>query len=137
MKSRRDARQKQTESWDNTKLRRRLHFHCVTKGEVLDWMTTHRTTLRLRDTSKGNKMCHYRPMWKLLTGMVAGEINNHLQENYILSHLLSVVGLMSSNHMQHTNLERDSRKRSVTFMISMNDLKLNRKNEKEAERLTS
>lgn len=100
-------------------------------------MTTHRTALLLRDTGKGNKMYHYRPMWKLLTGMVAGEINNHLQEYYILSHLLFVVGLMSSNHMQHTNLEMVSRKRSVTFMIFMNDLKLNRKNEKEAERLTN
>ena len=68
-----------------------LHLQsCITRGEVPDWMTTGRTVLLLKDKSKGNEMSNYRPitclppMWKLITGIVADEIYNHLEENDLL-----------------------------------------------------
>ena len=66
-----------------------LHLQsCITRGEVPDWMTTGRTVLLLKDKSKGKEVSNYRPitclplMWKLITGMVADEIYNHLKERY-------------------------------------------------------
>ena len=68
-----------------------LHLQsCITRGEVPDWITTGRTVLMLKDKSKGNKVSNHRPitclplMWKLITGIVADEIYNHLEENDIL-----------------------------------------------------
>ena len=63
---------------------------CITRGKVPDWMTTDRTILLLKDKSKGNEVKNYRPitcsplMWKLLTGIVADDIYNHLEENGLL-----------------------------------------------------
>ena len=74
-------------------MQERIAFHLpsfMTRGEVPDWMTTGRTVLLLKDKSKGNKVSNYRPitclplMWKLLTGIIAHEINNHLEDNYLL-----------------------------------------------------
>ena len=68
-----------------------LHWQsCITRDEVPDWMTTGRTALLLKEKSKGNKVNNYRPitclplMWKLITGIVADEIYNHLEENELL-----------------------------------------------------
>ena len=69
-----------------------LHLQsCITRGEVQDWMTTTgQTVLLLKDKSKGNEVTNYRPiiclplMWKLITGIVADEIYNHLEENDLL-----------------------------------------------------
>ena len=53
-------------------------------------MKTGRTVLPLKDKSKRNELSNYRPItclplrWKLITGIVAGEIYNHLEENYLL-----------------------------------------------------
>ena len=63
---------------------------CITRGEVADWTETGWIVLRLEDKSKGNERSNYRPitclplMWKLLTGIVADEIYNHLEENNLL-----------------------------------------------------
>ena len=74
-------------------MQERIEFHlqsCITRGEVLYWMTTGRTVLLLIDKSKGNEVINYRPiiclplMWKLLTGIVADEIYNHLEGNDLL-----------------------------------------------------
>ena len=68
-----------------------LHLQsCITRGEVPDWMTTGRNVLLLKDKSKGNEVSNYRPItclpliWKLITGIVADEIYNHLEENDLL-----------------------------------------------------
>ena len=72
-------------------MQERIAFHlqsCITRSE--DWMTTDRTVLILKDKSKGNEVSNYRPiaylpiMLKLLTGIVADEIHNHLEKNDIL-----------------------------------------------------
>ncbi|XP_047475423.1 uncharacterized protein LOC125029527 [Penaeus chinensis] len=74
-------------------LQERIASHlqdCITKGEVPDWMTTGRTVLLLKDKSKGNEISNYRPitclplMWKLLTGIVADDVYDHLNENDLL-----------------------------------------------------
>ena len=55
-----------------------------------DWMATRRAVLLLKDKSKGNEENNYRPipcltlMWKLLTGIVADEIYNHLEKKNLL-----------------------------------------------------
>ena len=68
-------------------------FHlqsCITRGEVPDWMRTGWTVLLLRFKSKGNEVSNYRPitclplMWKLLTDVIADELNNLLEDNYLL-----------------------------------------------------
>ena len=70
-----------------------IAFHlqsCITRGEVPDGMTIGRTLLLLKDRSKENEVSNYRPIiclplkWKLLTGIVADEIHNHLEENDLL-----------------------------------------------------
>ena len=70
-----------------------IEFHlesCITRGEVQDAMTTGRTLLLLKDRSKGNEVSNYRPInclplkWKLLTGIVADQIYNYLEENDLL-----------------------------------------------------
>ena len=49
-------------------------------------MRTGRTVLLLKDRSKGNEVSNYRPitclqlMWKLITGIAADEICNHLEQ---------------------------------------------------------
>ena len=71
----------------------RIAFHlqsCTTRGEGPDWMTTGRTVLLLKDKSKGNKVSNYMPInclpliKKWLTGIVADEIYNNLEENDLL-----------------------------------------------------
>ena len=53
-------------------------------------MTTGRTVLLLKDKGKGNKMSNYRPITclpltrRLITGIAADEIYNHLEQNYLL-----------------------------------------------------
>ena len=53
-------------------------------------MTTGRTILIQKDKSKGNIPCNYRPItcpplvWKLLTGILADEIYEHLEESCVL-----------------------------------------------------
>ena len=53
-------------------------------------MTTGLTVLLLKDKNKGNEVSNYRPitclplLWKLLAGIVADEIYNHLKENDLL-----------------------------------------------------
>ena len=53
-------------------------------------MTTVWTILLLKGKSKENEVSNYRPitclplMWKLITGIVADEIYNHLEENDLL-----------------------------------------------------
>ena len=68
-----------------------IAFHlqsCITRGEVPNWMTTGWTVLQLKDKSK--RVSNYRLitclplMWKLLLGIVTGEIYNHLEENDLL-----------------------------------------------------
>ena len=74
-------------------MQKRIAFHlqnCITRGEVPDWMKTGRTVLLWKGKSKGSEVSNYRPitclplMWKLLTGIVAYEIYNHLEKNGLL-----------------------------------------------------
>ena len=63
-------------------MQERIAFHlqrCITRSEVLDWMTTGRTVLLLEDKSKENEVSNYRSitclpiMLKLLTGVAADD----------------------------------------------------------------
>ena len=74
-------------------MQERIAFHLqssITRGESPDWLTTGRTVLLLKDKSKENEVSNYRPItclrlvWELITGIVADEIYNHLEENYLL-----------------------------------------------------
>ena len=63
---------------------------CVELGEVPEWMVKGRTVLFQKDPEKGTDVQNYRPiaclplMWKLLTGIFADKIYNHLHTNNLL-----------------------------------------------------
>ena len=63
---------------------------CLAQGWVPEWMTVGRTSLFLKDPAKGNAADNYRPiaclplMWKLLTGIFAEKIYEHLEQNSLL-----------------------------------------------------
>ena len=65
---------------------------CLQLGATPAWMTKGRTILIQKDKSKGNIASNYRPitclplMWKLLTSMVAQNINSHLEEFHLIGH---------------------------------------------------
>ena len=62
----------------------------VSSGRVPAWMVKGRTVLIQKDPAKGKAVTNYRPiaclplMWKLLTGIFAGKIYDHLQINKLL-----------------------------------------------------
>ena len=64
---------------------------CVDTGEVPRWMVAGRTTLIIKDVSKGSLVSNFRPitclamMWKLMTGIFAEEICDHLETNKLLT----------------------------------------------------
>ena len=59
---------------------------CLENGKVPLWMVKGRTVLIQKDPSKGTVASNYRPiaclpiMWKLLTGMFAESIYDHLDD---------------------------------------------------------
>ena len=63
---------------------------CVSRGEVPGWMVKGRTVLIQKDPAKGRSASNYRPiaclplMWKLLTGIFADKIYDHLHTNSLL-----------------------------------------------------
>ena len=63
---------------------------CVEQGEVPGWMVKGRTVLIQKDPAKGRAASNYRPiaclplMWKLLTGIFAEKIYDHLHANSLL-----------------------------------------------------
>ena len=63
---------------------------CLNKGHVPEWMAKGRTVLIQKDPAKGAVSSNYRPitclrlMWKLLTGIIADKIYDHLLMNSIL-----------------------------------------------------
>ena len=63
---------------------------CVQRGEVPGWMVKGRTVLIQKDPTQGRAASNYRPiaclplMWKLLTGIFADKIYDHLHENSLL-----------------------------------------------------
>ena len=63
---------------------------CLGDGLVPHWMTKGRTVLIQKDPAKGTVVGNYRPiaclplMWKLLTGIFARKINEHLSTNGLL-----------------------------------------------------
>ena len=63
---------------------------CVEQGDVPEWMVKGRTVLFQKDPAKGIDVQNYRPiaclplMWKLLTGIFADKIYDHLQSNNLL-----------------------------------------------------
>ena len=65
---------------------------CLQLGATPAWMTKGRTVLIQKDKSRGNIASNYRPitclplMWKLLTSMVAQNINSHLEEFDLIGH---------------------------------------------------
>ena len=62
----------------------------VMSGEVPDWMVKGRTVLIQKDPAKGKVAKNYRPiaclplMWKLLTGIFADKVYDHLHVNSLL-----------------------------------------------------
>ena len=63
---------------------------CVDSGEVPEWLVKGRTVLIQKDSAKGTVASNYRPitclplMWKLLTGIFAEKIYDHLMVNNLL-----------------------------------------------------
>ena len=63
---------------------------CLQSGNVPDWMVKGRTVLIQKDSAKGTVASNYRPivcsplMWKLLTGIFAEQIYDHLKDNDLL-----------------------------------------------------
>ena len=62
----------------------------LTSGEVPSWMVNGRTTLIVKDKTKGDLVSNFRPitclpmMWKMFTRIIAEEIYSHLESNNIL-----------------------------------------------------
>jgi len=63
---------------------------CLVEGNAPEWMVKGRTVLIQKDPAKGTVAGNYRPiaclplMWKLLTGIFAGKIYEHLESNGLL-----------------------------------------------------
>ena len=63
---------------------------CVEQGDVPEWLVKGRTVLFQKDPEKGIDVQNYRPiaclplMWKLLTGIFADKIYDHLHTNNLL-----------------------------------------------------
>ena len=63
---------------------------CLRKGIVAKWMTKGRTILIIKDPQKGSVPSNYRPItclamcWKLLTGILAGEIYSFMENQNAL-----------------------------------------------------
>ena len=63
---------------------------CLDDGSVPEWMVKGRTVLIQKDPSKGTAVGNYRPiaclpmMWKLLTGVFAEKVYDHLLSNDLL-----------------------------------------------------
>jgi hypothetical protein len=63
---------------------------CVSESEVPEWMVKGRTVLTQKDPAKGTVASNYRPiaclplMWKLLTGIFAEKVYDHLKSNDLL-----------------------------------------------------
>ena len=63
---------------------------CLNDGYVPIWMTKGRTTLIMKDKSKGNVASNYRPItclpliWKLLTGIIADGMYSFLESRNLL-----------------------------------------------------
>ena len=63
---------------------------CLDSGFVPSWLTKRRTALMHKDKSKGNIGSDYRPttclplMWKLLSGVIADQIDYHLDQQKLL-----------------------------------------------------
>lgn len=63
---------------------------CLDSGQVPEWMVKGRTVLIQKDRAKGTVVSNYRPiaclplMWKLLTGILAEKLYQHLQVNKLL-----------------------------------------------------
>ena len=63
---------------------------CVQRGEVPGWMVKGRTVLIQKDPTQGRSASNYRPiaclplMWKLLTGIFADKMYDHLHANSLL-----------------------------------------------------
>lgn len=63
---------------------------CVQRGEVPEWMVKGRTVLIQKDPTQGRSASNYRPiaclplMWKLLTGIFADKMYDHLHANSLL-----------------------------------------------------
>ena len=62
----------------------------ITTGNVPDWMIEGRTTLLMKDPTKGSEVSNYRPiaclnfLWKLLTAMISEKTYSHLEQNNLL-----------------------------------------------------
>ena len=63
---------------------------CLESGFVPSWLTRGRTSLLLKDKSKGNVASNYRSitclllMWKLLRGVIADQIYTYLDQKKLL-----------------------------------------------------
>ena len=63
---------------------------CLSEGQVPEWMVLGRTVLVIKDPDKGNSAGSYCPitclplMWKLLIGIIAEELYEHLEQNGLL-----------------------------------------------------
>ena len=62
---------------------------CLECEFELSWLTRESTSLLQKDKSKGNVPSNYRPitclplMWKLLTGVIAGQTYTHLDQEVV------------------------------------------------------
>ena len=58
---------------------------CLQKNDIPVWMVTGKTLLCVKEVDKGNVVTNFRPItclpliWKLLTGIIAEELYNHLE----------------------------------------------------------
>ena len=63
---------------------------CLQQNSVSDWMTKGRTVLVMKDKDQGAIVINFRPitclpvMWKLLTGVLADKMYEHLENEHLL-----------------------------------------------------
>ena len=77
-----------------TALHEKISIHlndCLEVGGVPNWMAEGKTTLLMKDKTKGTDAANYRPiaclnlLWKVLTGMFAEIAYKHLDDNSLLT----------------------------------------------------
>ena len=100
-------------------------------GDIPRWMTTGRTALVMKDTSKGNQPGNYRPitclplMWKTLTGIIADKLYVHIEAQGVIGEEQLGCRRQRRGTKEHLMLDktvmRDSKKRSTNLAMGWID----------------
>jgi len=100
---------------------------CLDNGDFLEWMTSGKTALIMKNPVKGKQPGKYRPitclplMWKKLTGILADNLYDHLSEQNVIGEEQKGCIRKSRGAKDHLMLDKaimcDSKKRSTNLAM--------------------